>query len=199
MLRNARLAAALRRVGLMTCRGPWSRAVGHRFLTGPPPGATGAPQPLWGGAAKIAGARFTPIGSFDSIYLAQDPITAFVEVSALILLPNGPAPLRSPPWVVINVDVIVNNVLDLTDAGVLEKLGTTTSEVTGPWIARSHSPTQRLGRLAHASRRIAGIRYASAKKTGGTNLVVFPDRLALAPGSFLEVFDPHRTLDQRLP
>jgi hypothetical protein len=30
----------------------------------------GPPQPLWGGASQIRGARFTPKGGFDSIYLA---------------------------------------------------------------------------------------------------------------------------------
>ena len=30
------------------------------------------------------------MGIFDSIYLANDPITSFIEVSALILLPGGP-------------------------------------------------------------------------------------------------------------
>ena len=86
---------------------------------------TAAPQPLWGGAAEIAGARFTPIASFDSIYLAHDPITAFIEVSALILLPGGPVPVRSAPWVVISVDGIINNLLDLTDLATLSAPGTT--------------------------------------------------------------------------
>ena len=97
MLPLLQLAAALNRVGLTTAHGPWSRAIGYRHLLGPPPGQTGPPQPLWGGAAKIAGARFTPIGSFDSIYLAHDPVTTFMEVSALILLPGGPVPVRTAP------------------------------------------------------------------------------------------------------
>ena len=62
------LAAALANVQLTSAHGPWSRAIGYRYLLGPPPGLTGPPQPLWGGAAKLAGARFTPQGAFDSTH-----------------------------------------------------------------------------------------------------------------------------------
>lgn len=199
MLPLLQLAAALQGAALVSAHGPWSRAIGYRHLLGPPPGQTGPPQPLWGGAAQTAGARFTPIGSFDSIYLAHDPITAFIEVSALILLPGGPVPVRSAPWVVISVDGILNNLLDLTDATTLAALGTTAQEMTGTWAATPHPSTQLLGRLAYDTGRIAGIKYASAKHPGGLNVVVFPDRIAIAAGNYLEVYDPHGHLAQRLP
>jgi RES domain-containing protein len=192
------LAAVLQGASLISAHGPWSRAIGYRYLLGPPPGQTGPPQPLWGGAAKIAGARFTPQGGFDSIYLAHDPITAFIEVSALILLPGGPVPVRSAPWVVITVDGILNQLLDLTDTATLAALGTTAQEMTGTWAATPFPPTQLLARLAYDSGRIAGIKYASAKHPGGLNLVVFPDRIPIAAGNFLEVYDPHGHLAQRL-
>ena len=199
MLPLLQLAAALQTAALVSAHGPWSRAIGYRHLLGPPPGQTGPPQPLWGGAAKIAGARFTPAGGFDSIYLAHDPITAFIEVSALILLPGGPVPVRSAPWVVITVDGIVNNLLDLTDAATLAALGTTAQEMTGTWATLPHPPTQLLGQMAYDSDRIAGIKYASAKHPGGLNVMVFPDRIPLVAGNYLEVYDPHGHLAQRLP
>jgi RES domain-containing protein len=198
MLPLLQLATALAAAKLVTAHGPWSRAVEYRHLLGPPPGLTGPPQPLWGGAAKIAGARFTPKGGFDSIYIAHDPITAFIEVSALMLLPNGPVPVCTPPWVIVTVDGIMNNLLDLTDAATLTALGTTAQEMTGPWVIIPHPPTQQLGRMAYDSGRIAGIKYASAKHPGGVNLVVFPDRIPAAAGSFFQVYDPHRNLDQRI-
>lgn len=198
MLPLLQLAAALQSAVLVSAYGPWSRAIGYRHLLGPPPGKTGPPQPLWGGAAKTAGARFTPTGSFDSIYLAHDPITAFIEVSALILLPGGPVPVRSAPWVVISVDGILNNLLDLTDPTTLAALGATAQEMTATWAATPHPPTQLLGRLAYDSGRIAGIKYASAKHPGGINVMVFPDRISIATGNFLEVYDPHGNLAQRL-
>ena len=198
MLPGPELAAALAGASLTAAHGPWSRAIGYRHLLGPPPGQSGPPQPLWGGAAKIAGARFTPPGGFDSIYLAHDPITAFIEVSALILLPGGPVPVRSAPWVVISVEGIMNGLLDLTDAATLAALGTTAQEMTGTWVTTPLPPTQLLARLAYDSGRIAGIKYASAKHPGGVNLVVFSDRIAIAAGNYLEVHDPHGHLAQRL-
>jgi RES domain-containing protein len=198
MLPPLQLAGALAAARLASAHGPWSRAVEYRHLLGPPPGLTGLPQSLWGGAAKIAGARFTPQGAFDSIYLAHDPITAFVEVSALILLPNGPIPVCTPPWVIVTVDGVMNNLLDLTDATTLTALGATAQEMTGAWVTTPSPPTQLLGRIAYDSGRIAGIKYASAKHPGGLNLVVFPDRIPVAAGSFLQVYDPHGHLAQRL-
>jgi RES domain-containing protein len=198
MLSLGKLSDALARVQLTSAHGPWSRAVGYRYLIGPPSGQTGPPQPLWGGAARIAGARFTPQGSFDSIYLAQDPITAFVEVSALILLPGGPVASRSAPWVVVTVDGFLTNLLDLTDAAILAALGTTEQEMTGTWAKLSRPPTQWLGQLAYDSGRIAGIKYGSAKHPGALNFVAFPDRIPATPGNFLEVYDPHGNLAQRI-
>jgi RES domain-containing protein len=198
MLPRLQLAAALNRVGLAPAHGPWSRAIGYRHLLGPPPGQSGPAQPLWGGAAKIAGTRFTPIGSHDSIYLAHDPVTAFIEVSAIILLSGGPVPVRTAPWVVVSVDGMLNNLLDLTNAATLAALGTTAQEITGTWAATAHPPTQLLGGLAYDSGRIAGIKYASAKHPGGLNLVVFPDRISVATGNYLEVYDPQGNLAQRI-
>lgn len=198
MLPARQLATALAKVPLASAHGPWSRAIGYRYLLSPPPGLTGPAQPLWGGAARLAGARFTPKGGFDSIYLAHDPVTAFLEVSALVLLPGGPVPVRSAPWVIVTVDGILSNLLDLTQAATLAALGTTEQEMTCAWVTTPHPPTQSLGRVAYDSKRIAGIKYASAKQPGGLNLVVFSDRVSLVAGSFLEVYDPHGNLAQRL-
>ncbi len=198
MLPARQLAAALGKVQLTSAHGPWSRAVSYRYLRSPPPGHTGPPQPLWGGAAKLVGARFTPKGSFDSLYLAHDPVTAFLEVSALVFLPGGPVPVRSAPWVIVTVDGMLSNLVDLTQATTLAALGTTEQEITGTWATTPHPPTQLLGRIAYASNRVTGIKYASAKNPAGLNLVVFLDRIALAPGNFLQVYDPHGNLGQRI-
>jgi RES domain-containing protein len=198
MLPSAQLAEALSAIKLVSAHGPWSRAAGYRFLLNPPPGMTGAPQPLWGGAAKLTGARFTPKGSFDSIYLSYDAITAFIEVSALLLLPGGPAPIRSAPWVIVSVDGVVNGVLDVTDAATLAALGTTEREIAAAWVKAAHPPTQMLARAAFGSGRIAGIKYDSAKRPGGLNLVVFPSRISVSRTNYLEVYDPHGNLAQRI-
>ena len=197
MLRPRALANALSRIKLVSEHGPWSRAISFRHMLGPPPGEKGPPQPLWGGASKLAGARFTPPASFDSIYLAGDPVTAFVEVSALITLPTGPHPIRSAPWVVISVGGIVSQVLDLTKPEILTALGTNEQEISGPWLRSRQPPTQVLAQVAYCGP-VAAIKYPSAKHPGGTNLVVFPDRLVQNPTDYLETYDPYGQLAQRI-
>jgi hypothetical protein len=88
--------------------------------------------------------------------------------------------------------------LDLTDPSTLTALDTTAQEMTGTWAAATQPPTQILGQLAFDSGRISGIKYSSAKRPGGLNLAVFPDRIAVAAGNYLEVFDPHGNLAQRI-
>jgi RES domain-containing protein len=199
MLPREKLTRALSQAALVVVYGPWSRIVGFRHLLGPPPGLSGPPQPLWGGAAKLYGARFTPKGAFDSIYLASDPITALLEVQALVLLPGGPLALRTSPWAIVTIDGLVSNVLDLTNPATLTALGTNEQELSGTWVTLTNPPTQLLALAAWRSARIAGIKYRSAKHPGnGLNLVVFPDRLSVSPNDYLEVYDPYGHLAQRI-
>ena len=125
-------------------------------------------------------------------------VVAGGEVSALILLPGASVPVRSVPWGVITVDGIVNNLLDLTDPATLAALGTTAQEMTGTWVASPYASMQLLARLAYDSGRITGIQHASAKHPGGLNVVVFPDRLPIVAGNYLEVYAPHGHLAQRI-
>jgi RES domain-containing protein len=198
MLSSSKLATALRKVSVTSEHGPWVRSLAYQHLLGAPPGLSGKPQPLWGGGSKIHGARFTPQSSFDSIYVAEDPITALAEVWALVMLPNAPIPVLSHPLVLVSLDGILHNLLDLTEAITLKTLSTTIQEVTGPWATSAHPPTQSLGQAAHDSGRITGIKYGSARNPQGVNIVVFPDRIHLSTGIYLAVHDPHGHLNQRL-
>lgn len=198
MLQGLKLTAALSKAKRIAVHGPWTRIIGFRHLLRAPAGKRGTPEPLWGGASKINGARFTPKGSFDSIYLAWEPVTALQEVQALILIPGTALPLRTPPWALVAIDGIVSNVLDLTDDAIIKALGTNDQEMTGSWATVNNPPTQALAHAAYESRAIAGIKYGSAKNPGGMNLVVFPDRLSLSPSDYLEVFDPYGHLSQRI-
>ena len=101
MLPSPKLSRALGKVPLVNAHGPWTRSIGFQHLAGL------KPQPLWGGASKVNGARFTPRGSFDSIYLANDPITALTEVWALIMVPKAPLPVLSNPLVILSLDGIL--------------------------------------------------------------------------------------------
>lgn len=200
MLPIKALRQALLKAPLTSQHGPWARAIAFRHLLGPPPGATGAPQPLWGGASPINGARFTPKGSFDCIYLAWGPVTALAEVQAIAFLAGQTFHPLTPPWTLMSVDGVVSGVLDLTDAATVGLLGTNLQEITGSWVMAASPPTQTLGQAAYDDGNIVGIKYPSAKNLGGgVNLVVFPDRLPLTQTDVLEAFDPDGNLSQRIP
>lgn len=117
--------------------------------------------------------------------------------------------MRTPPWVLFAVEGFLEKVLDLTEPAIQSRLGTSLAELTGDWRFSQalHSrgegplpPTQLLGKLAYESERIGAIRYHSAKNTGqGFGFVVFSDRLHVRQASFLEVYDPHGLIRQRIP
>lgn len=200
MLPPKALGPAVQNAKLIGAHGPWTRVVAFHHLLGPPPGMFGRVQPLWGGASRINGARFTPRGSFDSVYLASDSATGLAEVQALAFLASGHFHPITPPWVVMSVDGQVSGVLDLTDAPTLTLLGTSTQEITGSWQLAPSPPTQLLAQTVYNNGAIVGIQYPSAKNIpAGVNLVVFPDRLRLTRTDFLEVVDPNGNLNQRLP
>lgn len=212
MLPRAALVEALQAFPLISLGGRWTRVVGYHLLQGPPPGSApdSSPQPLWPGGPALSGARFTPKDSFGTIYLATDPITALQEVVAVFDNPHAPlGTLKTPPWAVFAVEGFVENILDLSDSSVVEKLDTSLAELTGDWRFSQQlyldgmapmPPTQLLGEAAYESNRILGLRYHSAKNLGlGSSLAIFADRLRPEQASFLEVYDPHDLLSQRLP
>ena len=59
-------------------------------------------------------------------------------------------------------------------------------------------PTQRLGQVAYDLLTITGFRYPGAQDDG-VNLVVFTERMALNPATWLESQDDTGELRQRLP
>ncbi len=138
----------------------------------------------------LHGARFIPKGSFSSIYLASDPITALMEIVSVFDHPNWArsSPPRAAPWTLFTVDGVVANLIDLADAETQELLGTNEQELSGIWLAVDKPVTQVLGQAAYSDGSIAGIRYRSAKKhPDGFCLVIFEDRLSLSSHNYLEV------------
>lgn len=202
----SRHRAVLRDLVPKTVYGPWARVIGFHLLKGPPPGGAigSSPQPLWPGGAALNGARFTPKGGFSSLYLATDPVTALHEVVSVFTPPRGPVfTLRTSPWVVITVEGVLSNIIDLTDFGIQRKLKTSMAELTGDWAYTQstvgRAPTQVLGQAAFDSG-ILGFQYKSARNIGGGDaVVVFTDHLANHYPSYLQVFDEHHNLTQRLP
>lgn len=205
MLPVAQLSAVLPTLPRITIHGLWSRAIGsHHLLTSPP-------QPLWSGGPPVNGARFTPKGGFDSIYLASDPFTALREVVGVFSHPGIPAfTLRIHPWTVLAIDGVLSEILDLTNSAIQGQIGTTLAELTGDWAYGQEQyskglgpipPTQLLGQAAYDCGSVLGFRYLSAKNTrdAGIGIVVFTSRLPANQPSYLEVYDPHNKLSQRLP
>jgi RES domain-containing protein len=204
VLPEKQLRAALRKIAPVPIEGPFSRAVALHYLfpkAAPAPHAK--PQPLWGMGSKRFGGRFTPKNSFETVYIAKDIVTAFTEVQALISIPTGPAfTTVTAPWVAVTIQGILTSVLDLTRAANVQVIGSSYQELAGAWRSvpgqTGEPPTHMLGRLCHSSRRFDGICYPSSKNPPfGVCVAVFPDRLRKP--AYLEVYDPHGNVAQRLP
>ena len=203
MLLEHELGIVLSRIQPVPSYGPYSRCVGYHHLLAAPTPVVARPKPLWGMGAAAYGGRFTPKGTFEAVYLAEDSITSLAEVALIFRHPQAPPSTFSTPlWVHIVVEGILQSVLDLTRPDVLSQLGTTQQEITGEWrsiqAAGAEAPTQMVGRVCYQTGRFDGIRFPSSKNPPtGVCLAVFPDRLT--PPAFLEVYDPHGNLAQRLP
>jgi RES domain-containing protein len=203
MLDAVALASALATVPFVSLGGPWHRAIDQEYLTKPPPGFPpgSPPQPLWPGGAKEKGGRFTPKGSFDTLYLCSDPTTAMLEVGAVFRPPKGPLiSARRDPLTLTQAEGTLEAVLDLMNKDIQEALGTNEQELTGSWRTATNPPTHILGTAVQACGRILAIRSYSAKNEGaGQIIAVFTDHLPRFPPSFVEMIDSSGKLAQRLP
>ena len=204
MLPERELRAALRKIVPVPIPGPFSRAVAldHLFPK-PAPAPRRKPQPLWGLGSKRFGGRYTPKNSFETVYIAKDMVTALTEAQAVISIPSGPAfTIVSAPWVTVAIQGFLSSVLDLTQAANVQAIGSSYQELTGAWRSiqgkAGEPPTHLLGRLCYSSKRFDGILYPSSKNPPlGVCVAVFPDRLHKP--AYLEVYDPHGNVAQRLP
>lgn len=156
------------------------------------------------------GATASP--QFSVLYLAENPVLALFEAQAVFgstVSPPGiiPHPLRS--FVIINVRVQLDQVVDLSDPANQTLLGTTAQELTGDWRGyhlRSSAttvsgplapaPTQELGAALRAQPGLEGFLAVSAKLPVHQNLVVFPDNFG--PRSFVEFENTATGVRQRI-
>jgi RES domain-containing protein len=194
------LKRALRRVPLIGADGPFHRFVDLWFVHHNLAGGRKT-EVLAGLGAKMLGGRFTPRGTFETLYVATTAATARIEAESRITA-SGVVDAPSRPYVHFVVQGRLQKVLDLTDTAVLATLKTTEDEMTGPWIMGQvqgdEAPTQVLGRVVHAARRIEAILFPSSKaRPDGRCLAVLPDRLKR--GSFLEIVDETGLVRERLP
>lgn len=197
------LQKKLQSLPLINVHGSWSRCVAYEHLIGPPPGAaaTAPPDPLWPGGSKRHGQRFTPKGSFDSVYLAQTVDTALLEAQAVFRTSAGLSPTVSNPTTLVTVETVVFNILNTCHPEIQHELGTSTSELTGAWAHvpdGGRPPTQILGAAAYQSGKLHGIQYTSSKNPPALCLCVFVDRLD-ASHELLRVIDRSGNLVNSLP
>lgn len=129
---------------------------------------------------------------------------ALFEVQALLGSPTHPGGIIPHPrqtWTVLNVDVQLQTVADLTQESQQQLLETTAQELTGDWRGYQQrspatsvsqpvgvAPTQFLGAALFAVPGLEGFRTLSAKLPYYSNLVIFPQKLQ--PGSQVVFSDP---------
>ena len=134
-------------------------------------------------------------------------MVALFEAQALLgnpLIPGGVVANPRQAWIVLNVTVSLQNVVDLSSIPNRNTIAMTAQELTGDWLgyatrslttsvrgSRNPAPTQRLGpALATASRGFEAIETISARVPHCRNLVVFPSYLD--PASQIVFDHPHR-------
>ncbi len=135
---------------------------------------------------------------FEVLYLAESPLVAQFEVSALLGSPAvfAPSPL-SQNWLTVHVTVTLAKVIDLTALQERKTVSTSAQELTGDWRSyylRSPNwatqqsfwqiiPTQRLAQAVFQDkRRVEGIISYSARVPDRKCLVVFPQNLRQKSG-----------------
>lgn len=165
----------------------WYRLIDPSYLT----------TALGSAHTKKTPARFNPgpllaaPDQFATLSLADDLIPAQFEAGAVLGSYKAGYHLPHPglSFISLNVNVILREVVDLTEVVVQTALGTTAQELTGDWEGyqvRSRrtpvadptgiAPTQELGSALFATG-IEGFRAISAKMSHHKTLVVFTDNL----------------------
>jgi len=127
-------------------------------------------DPLSGEGARIHGGRFNPPESFPTLYLCSSRECAVAELRRLgqrqVFGIQGLMPRR-----LFRYELRLQRVLDLCDAGVLERLGIAGQELVG----EDRSLTRALGEAAYAAS-FQAVRSPSATGVGQI-LAVFPELL----------------------
>jgi len=178
--------------------GTWYRAIQPHFL----PVALGTSHTKSIPSRFNVGATASPL--FEILYLAENHMVALFEVQALLgspLAAGGIVPHPRRAWAIINVNVNLRSIVDLTNVASQSMLATSAQELTGDWrgygLRSSYSsvpaptgtaPTQELGAALYAVPDVEGFRTLSAKLPDQMILIIFPQKLQ--PGSTAQYWDP---------
>jgi hypothetical protein len=168
-------------------RSVWYRAIEPQHLTM----ALGVAQTIF------VPTRFSPAAdaapAFPILYRAENHLVALLEVGAIfatagsrgVFLPN---PQGS--WTLLNVQVTLQHIADLSDVVEQMKIGTSAQELTGDWRGylerssrtpvRGHTgpaPSQDLGQALYNVPSLEGFRAISSRMPMHRTLIVFPNKL----------------------
>jgi hypothetical protein len=144
------------------------------------------------------------------LYLAGDPVTALFEFQAVFGDPASAIPNPRISATVLNVQVFLHAVYDLTDVAHAQvPLDVTAQELTGDWrgyqtrgphkpipLPIGQAPTQQLGTHIFQTG-IEGFLAPSAKIPTNQNLVIFPQNLR--SGSKLTYADVSGRIVHQIP
>jgi hypothetical protein len=174
--------------------GTWYRAIPPSFL----PAALSTTYTATVSSRFSDGSLLTP--SFPMLYLAETNMLALFEVGALFgspMMPGGLVPHPRRATTILNVNVTLHNVVDLTDLTQQAVFNTNAQELTGDWrgyklrgsatsvtVPVGRAPTQELGAALHAVPGLEGFVTVSAKLPEQKVLVIFPNKLQ--SGSLVE-------------
>ena len=110
-------------------------------------------------------------------YFGQTHQVAIHEVYALLGNPVSPVANPKGSWVILSLEVILDNVVDLSDPNSQKVLKTNHEELTGNWNnSRQEVPTQSLGRSLYELPDLEGFIFPSSL-VDGLCLSLFPDKL----------------------
>jgi len=136
--------------------------------------------PLSAIGSRIHGGRYNHKGDFEAFYLSDTQETALYETEAIFKIVGVVVGVRQPPRAMLSLDYKLQHIVDLRASDILKGLGVTIADLRRPWkLAQAENRpvlTQRIGAAAR-SIDVEALLVPSARVSGGTNLVVFPDRL----------------------
>lgn len=123
------------------------------------------------GSLKFGG-RYNPPQTFEALYLASNPVTALVEVNAVVQTASGLLGVKGPPRILLSVDYRLNAILDLNDLNIQSALATSLPELIAPWrpinAQGQIAPPQMLGAAVYGLQSIEALKVPSARDQAPT-------------------------------
>ena len=190
-------------------RGVWYRSVDYRYSKTPLQFSHTTIIPSRFGTAKAG----TP--AFPLLYFGENHDVVLKEVNALFNPPGSNLFIANPNTtpLILNVNISLSTIIDLTDEKVQKLLQLSFQELTGDWegyrlraipnasVASNpaFAPTQLLGAELYKIPDLLGFLTISAKSPDRKNLVVFPDKIKTKKHGSIEFYDPNTKKFHHIP